>query len=123
MVGCGLSVPGFGFTAFSGGGTGRLNFAVPRFDNSPPRLSPEPAIQVQGAGFPGDAIVLSPTALLLGATMANPLSATWPTVGQIVSTDLDGDGRPGLTLPHMNGGGYVYLPVEPFAAARSEAGY
>ena len=28
-----------------------------------------------------------------------------------------------MVPPHMNGGGYSYLPVEPFATSRSEAGY
>ncbi|HEY6879623.1 MAG TPA: hypothetical protein VI299_16465 [Polyangiales bacterium] len=123
MVGCGLSTPGLPFTALSGGGTGRLDFALPLFGSAPPKVSPEPVLQVQGTGLAGDAVSLSPTALLLGTSMADPVNGTWPPVAQTVVTDSDSDGKPGVTVPHLNGGGYVYLPIEPFASSRSDVGY
>ena len=123
MVGCGVSLPPVEMGNWAGGGTGRVSFDVSLFDTAPPATTTEPVLEVQGDGFPGDPITLSTTAMVLGATLADPLNGAWPAAGSIVSEDVDGDGRPGITLPHLNGNGYVYLPVAIGGATRAEAGY
>lgn len=122
MVACGVSLPPIALGSGAGGGSGRVSFDIPLFDTAPPSVSTDPLLQVHGAGFPGDPSTLSETAMLLGVTLSDPLNDAWPGADVLMSHDLDGDGHPGVTLPHL-GGEYVHLPVALFGATRSEAGH
>lgn len=58
---------------------------------------------------PGSTFALPPTALLMGAIMADPINDAWPdSASGLTQDDLDLDGKPGITVDYRNGGTYDY---------------
>lgn len=59
----------------------------------------------------GNTVTMSPGPALVGLTMDNP-TGTWPSVGNIMGVDHDGDGKLGLTAIPKTNDGYSAIPVE-----------
>jgi hypothetical protein len=94
------------------------------FDAIPPRaVATDAVIQVEGAGLPGDPITMSESATVIGTTLADPLGDLWPSAGALLNNDMDGDGKPGVTLSHLNDEDHVYLRVNTLGTVRSDRGY
>jgi hypothetical protein len=87
-------------------------------------IATDAIIKIQGSGIPGDAVTLSNSALAFGASLADPVNDPWPSSNSaIVSNDMDGDSKPGVTIPHLNDGDHKYLPVDPLRLSRADRGY
>jgi hypothetical protein len=56
------------------------------------------------------ALMTEPTALVLGATLAEPLTDALPATGSARITDQDGDGHPGVSI-HISGIGSIYAAL------------
>jgi hypothetical protein len=62
---------------------------------------------------PGASLHLERGAVVLGATMTDPLNDPWPADWhQLASTDHDGDGSPGVTAAAKTGGNYAYPRID-----------
>jgi hypothetical protein len=74
---------------------------------------------------PGATIAVERGAVVLGATLADPLDGAWPrSWSELQTVDHDGDGHPGITANAKTGGGYSYPRLEALNAnARAEAIY
>jgi hypothetical protein len=58
---------------------------------------------------PGATFALTPAALLMGTTMADPINNAWPSAASgLTSNDMDGNGKPGVSAVYRNSGGIVY---------------
>jgi hypothetical protein len=65
------------------------------------------------AADPGATLHLERGAVVLGATMTDPLNDPWPADWhQLAATDHDGDGSPGVTAAAKTGGGYAYPRID-----------
>jgi hypothetical protein len=123
MAICGMTMPSFAITPLMGNERYAMDLNVPLFDAEPPvALAIGGSIQV-GAGFPGDDASLSDTAVVLGTTLNDPFHDAWPAVNKIVSNDLDGDGKPGVTFNHVNDANHKYMRLDMFGSARADRGY
>lgn len=74
---------------------------------------------------PGSSFMLARSALLIGATMADPINGAWPSRASLTNLNADGDndGKPGVTGAYKNGSGYSYVPANSVATARAMRGY
>ncbi len=124
MAVCGVSMPDFALQPLLGGERYGVDFDIPLFDAVPPRaLSTDAILRIDGAGFPGDPMTLSETVQVLGTTLSNPLNDPWPSAGQLVNNDMDGDGRPGITIANLNDATHVNMRVDAFGTVRADRGY
>ena len=125
MTHCGVLIPDFSLTPLLGGERYGVNFGIPLFDAQPPRaFASDPIMQVDGAGFPGDAFTMSQMAQVLGTTLSNPLTDPWPSSpSSLVNNDMDGDGKAGITVPNLNDATHIYMRVDAAASRRAHSGY
>lgn len=124
MAACGVSLPDFSLQPALGFERYAVDFNIPLFDAVPPRtVATDAEIRVEGEGFPGDVISMSEAALVLGTTLADPLNDPWPAAGDLINNDMDGDGKRGVTLAHVNDAAHVYMRVDPLGTVRSDRGY
>jgi hypothetical protein len=74
---------------------------------------------------PGAALHLERGAVVLGATMSDPLNDAWPADWHaLATTDHDGDSSPGITAAAKTGGGYAYPRIDILnSEARAQAIY
>jgi hypothetical protein len=72
-----------------------------------------PAIPVAGTFTDAatSSFSLNRTALLMGATLADPINGTWPSLSAINGVDHDNDGFRGVTVDYRSGGGYTFPPT------------
>ena len=64
-------------------------------------------------GDPGALLHLERGAVVLGATMADPLNGAWPADWhQLATTDHDGDAMPGVTAAAKTGGNYAFPRID-----------
>lgn len=62
---------------------------------------------------PGATLHLERGAVVLGATMSDPLNDAWPADWHaLATTDHDGDASPGITAAAKTGGGYAYPRID-----------
>lgn len=123
MAVCGMTMPEFSMNPLLGRERYALDLSNPMFDAEPPvALAIGGSIQV-GAGFPGDSAALSDTAVVLGTTLNDPFNDPWPDVSRVVSDDMDGDGKPGVTYDHVDDENHDYMRVDTLGLARSDRGY
>ena len=125
MVACGVTIPDFSLTPLLGGEHYGVDFDIPMFDAEPPRAyASDPVMLVDGGGFPGDPVTMSQTVQVLGTTLSNPLTDPWPSSpGSLANNDMDGDGKPGVTVPNLNDGTHVYMRVDALGSRRADRGY
>lgn len=61
---------------------------------------------------PNASFSFAPAALLMGATLADPINDPWPTsASQLSELDMDEDGKPAVTGIYANSDGELYPPV------------
>jgi hypothetical protein len=74
---------------------------------------------------PEGTFALATTALLMGATMVDPINGVWPnSAAGLTQTDMDADGKPGVSVNYLNTGGYAYPPTsESFLHNHADTGY
>ncbi len=116
---CGITLPDFSGTSFVGGETYGVRFPPTLFDNG---YLPSFAIfGTQADSTPTTAFSTKPSAVLIGLTLADPTTATWPTT-ITTAVDTDKDMNPGVTvnaatgaIPGRETGTYSEFPVDVLA--------
>jgi hypothetical protein len=122
---CGITLPDFSGTNFVGGETYGVRFPASLFDVTSPdggwssRIPPFTMTGTLSDSTPNATYTSTFSAALLGLTLANATTATWPTpIPAATIVDTDGDGNPGITVatatgPIAAGGGnYSNPPVD-----------
>ncbi len=103
MTECGRYVPDFSSNKVSE----TFHFDLPNsvFDNN--FLPSSSATVTLSNSSPGASLTMPSTAFLMGTTMSNPVTATWPSsASSLTQVDMDGDGKPGMTLDYLSSGSY-----------------
>jgi hypothetical protein len=112
LIECGRDVPPFKASAVSE----TYKFVLPNtlFDHVPAYLPSSAATLTLSNTSPTATVTLPSTAFLLGTTLTNPVTATWPSAASsLTSVDMDADGKPGMTL--------LYDPSGSFSQPRTAA--
>jgi len=84
----------------------KISYSDAIFNQVPSNL---PSVSIAGTlsdSSPGATLALNQTAMLMGGTMNDPINDAWPS--GLTQDDMDGDGKPGVTAPYLNGGSYIY---------------
>lgn len=82
-----------------------------------------------GSSHPGASISWSLTVTQMGVSLVSPATDSWPSdaanIPELNRVDMDGDGKPGVTIAYANGGGYIYprTSSSPFSTARADLAY
>jgi hypothetical protein len=116
---CGITLPDFSGTSFVGGETYGVRFPTSLFDNG--YLPPFAIFGTQADTSPTTAFTTKPSAALIGLTLADPATATWPAT-ITTAVDTDKDMNPGVTvnaatgaIPGRETGTYSEFPVDVLA--------
>jgi hypothetical protein len=117
---CGIALPDFQGTSVAGGEVYGVRFPDSLFDSGY-----LPSFTVDGTmsgSTIGSAYTSKPNAVLLGLTLANPTTDSWPTT---ITTDYDEDqdGNPGVTANVAQGGAYTNVPLDLFKQQRADRLY
>jgi hypothetical protein len=97
---CGIALPDFSGTSFVGGETYGVRFPNALFDNGY-----VPSFLISGTvadNSPTASFSTKASAVLIGLTLANPTTATWPAT-VTTAVDSDKDGNPGVTVNAATG--------------------
>jgi hypothetical protein len=105
---CGSVVPEVQTTPIAGGAKVLPEFPGAVWDS--PSMSTFPDTGSQTSFDVNSKVNMEASQALVGLTMADPNGA-WPSLGQVQSTDSDGDSHPGITSVPRNGGGYSLPPT------------
>ena len=127
---CGIKLPDFSGTNFVGGETYGVRFPDTLFDAVTPdggwrsRLQPFTTTGTLSDSTPNATYTTAATAALIGLTLPNATTATWP-AAITTAIDSDQDGNPGVTIAMATGathGGGVYsnVPVDLSATRANE---
>jgi hypothetical protein len=115
---CGIETPPYSSTPTFGNEKYGVSFAPEVFDA--PSM---PSFTLNGtlsANTEGASFTATPSAALIGATMANPTTDPWPSNGAaLTAVDADGDGNVGITGIPMSGNGFIQPPVNPTRTIRA----
>jgi hypothetical protein len=113
---CGVALPDFSGTSFVGGETYGVRFPDSLFDSGY-----LPSFVIAGTladNSPTTTFSTKASAVLIGLTLANPTTTTWPTT-VTTAVDSDKDGNPGVTvnaatgpIPGRDSGTYSPFPVD-----------
>jgi hypothetical protein len=110
MLECGRRVPDFAATMVSE--TYGFSLMTSLFDHAPPYLPTSSATLTLGSTAPGASVSQPLIAFLMGTTMSNPTTATWPNAASsLTQVDMDADGDPGVRVTYLSGGGYTHPRV------------
>ena len=116
---CGIALPDFSGTSFVGGETYGVRFPPSLFDSG--FLPPFAILGTMGGSSPTSTFTSTTSATLIGLTLANPTTATWPS-SITTAVDSDMDGNSGVTVsaavgPVAGRDGAVYseFPVDVLA--------
>jgi hypothetical protein len=116
---CGITLPDFSGTGFVGGETYGVRFPDSLFDGD--FIPKTPIAGMLSDTSPTARFTTSAHAVLIGLTLANATTASWPsTITTAVDTDMDNE--PGVTAAaatgpiagNEDGGSYQPIPVDPF---------
>jgi hypothetical protein len=120
MIECGRTVPDFSATMVSE--TYGFSLMTSLFDHAPPYLPAVNATLSLSGSSPGATINQPLAAFLMGTTMSNPTTASWPSSStSLTQLDMDADGNPGVTVTYLNGGAYTYPRVSSSAFSSTRA--
>ncbi|HEY8922819.1 MAG TPA: hypothetical protein VIU64_00490 [Polyangia bacterium] len=112
---CGTVLPPASLTALVGGGMILIEIPPAAWDSAQ-----QPKFQIDGSqtGWDAGSVMSFDYAALLGFTIADPATASWPMsyTGITMTTDPDGDMNPGLTSVPRGSGGYVLPPTSTLGA-------
>jgi hypothetical protein len=121
-VPCAIQLPDFqGSKVLAGGEKYGLRFPTASFDKGK-----VPATTLNGtlSGTTVGSTFSTPnTALLLGLSMNNAATATWPAAGSITPRDDDADSNPAFTANAAAAAGYSNFPLNLFKSARADRLY
>jgi hypothetical protein len=118
LASCGVVVPDFGATVGEKYG---LVYPNTLFDRMPFLPSTNTSATLGGTG-PGSSFTSARSAIVLGATLSDPLGA-WPSVSAIVPQDGDADGKVAVSGDYKTSSGYSAIPTNLFASQRANRGY
>ena len=114
---CGIALPDFSGTNFVGGETYGVRFPASLFDVIAPdggwsdHIPPFTTTGTLSDSTPNATYTTTLSAALMGLTLANPTTATWPaTINTAVDTDQDGNY--GITIATAQGSPYSDVPVD-----------
>lgn len=108
---CRIALPDFATGLLAGNETYGTTF--PDAVWSSPTMPTIDATATISTPDPGASLHLERGAVVLGATMADPLNDPWPADWhQLAATDHDGDGSPGVTAAAKTGVGYAYPRID-----------
>jgi hypothetical protein len=124
IIECGRTVPPFDASMVNE----TYNFSLPTslFDHSPTYLPATSATLTLSSTSPGATNSQPLAAFLMGTTMSNPTTASWPSSSSsLTQVDHDADGNPGVTVNYLNSSGYSYPRVSSsiFSTARAQNPY
>lgn len=112
---CGTALPPATLSGLVGGGMILIEIPLTAWDSSH-----QAQYQVDGAqsGWGVGSTLMYSYAALIGFTMTDGATATWPSsyTGITMSADPDGDGNPGLTSIPRSSAGYVLPPTSALGA-------
>jgi len=120
VIPCGETVPDMASAPFIGENYG-VTLPNSIYDGTP--LPSTPTSGTLSTGSPGASFSLQRSALLVGATMADPVNGAWPSRTAIVQHDSDSNGKPAVTSPYKTGGSYDAAPTSSLGGARASASY
>lgn len=115
---CGITLPDFQSNLLGGNEKFGVRFPGEVFD-----LGGIPQFNISFGGnvVVGGELQSEPVALLIGHTMANPLTDPWPAISAIKATDPDADTKPGLTGVAVKGNGFGHPPTDALRLERAKA--
>jgi hypothetical protein len=117
---CAKDAPHFE-SSFFNGEFYKHNYPAGLFDHSPAYLPSASTTATLGSAAPGATYQLAPTALLMGATMADPINGAW---SGLTSADMDDNGKPGVSVDYRNSGNDRHAPTSAsMGADRADTGY
>jgi hypothetical protein len=115
---CGIVLPDFNGSQFGGGELYGMTFADGLFDNSD---IPTFALTGTMTGTTYSSQYATP---LIGLTLANPTTATWPANASAINqVDMDSDGEHGVTATAKASTGYSLIPVNLLKTNRADKLY
>jgi hypothetical protein len=126
---CGITLPDFSSTGIVGGETYGVRFPDALFDDGV--IPKTPISGMLSDTSPSAKFTTNASAVLIGLTLANPTTASWPST-ITTSVDMDKDGEPGVTAnaasgPVAGGSGdadtYKDIPVDPPFSDRAHEVY
>jgi hypothetical protein len=119
---CGVDVPDYQATAQFGSERYGVRFPDTLFDGaSMPTFTFGATLSTTDVGA---TFTTAPIAALIGATMTNPATDTWPSNGAaLTQVDADGDGKPGVSGDAAQGTGFFNPPVNAVRSARANRVY
>jgi hypothetical protein len=119
---CGIVLPATTLTALGGGGM--ILIEVPDATWDAPSMPTFPVQGTQSGWNVGSTMTYS-YAALIGSTMTDLATGTWPSsyTGVTMITDADGDTNPGLTSIPRSGGTYTLPPTSIAQSARVDKLY
>jgi hypothetical protein len=119
---CGIEVPDYQATATFGAEKYGIRFASESFDApSMPTFTLTGTLTGTAVGATFSA---PPSAAIIGATMANPVTDPWPANGAaLTAVDSDGDGKPGVAADAASDAGQKNPPVTPTRTVRANRVY
>jgi len=107
---CGKDVPHFKSSVLNE--WYKLEYQDAIYDNDPTDLPSVAANITLSDTSPGATFTLDATALLMGATLPDPINDPWPSSASgLTQIDMDGDGKPGVSVLQSNSDGDVYPPT------------
>ena len=116
---CGVQTPDYQAAALFGSEKYGIRFPDATFGTLPKfELKGTLSSKEIGATF-----TAPPSAALVGATLASPISDPWPAAASLTAVDVDGDGKPGLSADAATEVGMSNPPVNPTRTVRADRVY
>ncbi|MEY4576904.1 MAG: hypothetical protein RL701_1607 [Pseudomonadota bacterium] len=124
IVPCNVRIPDFALNPAVANEVYGMTYPLTVFDQVPTRLQQASST----ARLTGALLSVPATAIMLGATLANPLTDAWPVVGSVTQADDDMNGKPAV---HVNaksglspaGMPYSFTPLDLNLRARADISY
>lgn len=124
LLPCHVQVPDFALNPLFGQNESYgITFATAPFDRSPSPFATSDTTGTVAGALPGGTVTLSGLSMLVGLTMANPLTDGWPAVGAVMQADHDNNGKPAVSANYKTGGAYRNPPLNMTLSARSDIAY
>ncbi|MDB4986186.1 MAG: hypothetical protein JWN04_1364 [Myxococcaceae bacterium] len=106
---CGITLPDFSLNPALGAELYQLYFPSTLFDHVPAYIPTSAVAITSSSGFTiAQPLSFPNLAIMVGASLTNPLTDPWPSAAALAAPDVDADGKPGVTGLYSNTGGHTY---------------
>ena len=121
---CSIILPDFALNPVVGNELYQLSFPNTLFDHQPFYIPSAPLTLSSMSGFTvGGAFTIPTRAIQIGVSLTNPTTDPWPASAALVASDMDADGKPGVTGLYSNTGGHVFPRNDISGSQRSDRAY